>query len=371
MANALRKLKLGELSLVDKGANQHAAVTIFKRATDPLAETIAKFYGEEKPVKAKDFSELLASNESREKLWEVREELYPLFNALQDSVNTILSDDSVTMAEKMPRIERNVSDFLVAVRDKMPDVEEELMKFFNELTAEALGTIAKTEESQMANTKTVEDVTKTLDETTAKLAEVTAKLEKAEALAKMSDGEKAYMAKMSEDEKAAFMAMSPADRAKKMEGVKKNDETITVGGETVSKSAVGDEQFAVLKRLATAETEIAKVREEAEIARLEKRAADEFANLPGTDTEKARVLKAIGALGEAEKASLEVVMKIANEANAKAFETVGKKAGEVENSPEAKLEKRAREIAADRKVSFEKGYVIALEEDPTLYNEVA
>ena len=44
MATKLKNLVLDELSFVDKGANRHATVTIFKRA-EPVAAPITKNCG--------------------------------------------------------------------------------------------------------------------------------------------------------------------------------------------------------------------------------------------------------------------------------------------------------------------------------------
>lgn len=369
----MREFRIDEISVVDRPAQKGAKMTIMKRQ-DPALDTIAKYYGEAQ--QGKDFKTLLDENENRKKIWEAREEIYPLIDALTTSVNSILADE--TVQDKMSRVEQNVSDFLVALRDKLPDVEEELTKFFEDLNAEYLGNVNKQRENNMPdNTKTVEELTATLADVTKSLEEMTEKLEKAEAarveaetMAKMSDDERAYIAKMSDKDKADLMAMSEADRKKKMDGMKKNDETVTVEGKVIAKSAVGDETFALYKRMADAEARIAKAEEKAEMAAFEKRAADEYANLPGTDAEKAAILKAVASLGDEVAGNIETILKAANEANAEAFKTIGKNGSADDNSAEAKLEKRAKEIAKAENISEAKAYVKALEENPELYGEV-
>jgi hypothetical protein len=274
--NILEKIRLSELSLVDNGANQHAAVTIFKRNSGELPDKDADILGATNPVNKGE----------------------------------------------------------AALTDKNVNVEE--------------------------ITKSLEDVTKKLEETQAALAE-------AQTISKMSDAEKAYMDKMDEKGRAAFMEMDEEKRKKKMDEMKKNDETITVDGKTVSKSAVGEAQFTTMKRLAAAEEAIAKANEATELARLEKRAAEELKHLPGTDTTKAKVLKALDAMADEEAAILKSALAKADEAASGDFETVGKSAGEKVDD-DAAIEKAAAEIRkATPSLTAEQAFAKALEANPSLY----
>lgn len=275
--------------------------------------------------------------------------------------------------------EFQINEISVVDRPAQKGAKMTIMK--RDETAEFLGKNINSEDNMSEKTKTVEELTANLETVTKSVTELTEKLAKAEAereeavkISKMSDSEKTFMEKMDGKDKKDFMDMSPEDRKKKMDGMKKNDETVTVEGQTISKSEVGDAQFAIFKaqaeKIAKAEDRIAKAEETAALAILEKRASDEFGNLPGTDAEKAVMLKALSTLDKSVSENIETILKAANEANAGAFENIGKKNGTVEDTVEAKIEKRAKEIAAEKGVTYEKGYTLALDEDPTLYAEV-
>jgi len=231
-----------------------------------------------------------------------------------------------------------------------------------------MAVVAKTVEELSAD---IEKMTETVNELTKKLADAEVAKAEVELLAKMSDEEKTYFAKMDDKAKADWAKASEKDKKKTMDDLKKNDETIVVGAETISKSVVGAAQFEVFKRLADAEARIAKAEQAAEIATLEKRAAEEFANLPGTDSEKALLLKALSTVDKSVAEYAESVFKAANEANSFAFQTVGVKKALDENDPETKLEKRAEEIRkADTRLTKEQALVKAYEENPELVAEV-
>lgn len=342
----LEKLRLSELSLVNAGANQHAAVTIMKRAdfNTELHEQIVKYYDGSQG--AKDFKILLSDNKKQNKLWEAREELYPLFNALQDSISSTFTDVNLSEQDRQTKIAQSVSDFLIAVREVSPEIEEDLMK-----TLAGSSGVINPDEVTMS-----EDVTKKLAEIEKALAEKTAELEKA------------YK------DMAEMKAME--EKKKKEMEMKKNDETVEVSGQLISKSAVGAETFAVFKAqaeaIAKAEERIAKAEEAAELALLEKRAAEEFSHLPGSAADHAKVLKAMKAMPEEVAKSVEAIMKVAEESNAKAFETVGvSKASAEVRSAEEKLEKAAEEIRKSAPtMTPEQAIVKAYELHPELVKEL-
>lgn len=224
--------------------------------------------------------------------------------------------------------------------------------------------------------KTVEELSADLANVTKSRDETKAALEKAEKLAGMSDAEKTYLEKMCADDKAKkeFMDMSSDERKAKMTAAKKNDETVVISGQTISKSEVGEGAFAIMKAqaeaIASTEARIAKAEKAAAFAQFTKRAADELGNLPGTDVEKAEILEAVAALDDKIAKRLDAILKAANDAQKEAFEKKGVNKSVSEDSAEGKLEKRAKEIAKDEKISFEKAYVKALDENPALYAEI-
>lgn len=441
MKKIIKELTLNEISGVDRPAQPTARMAIMKR--DTSVEEIAKGYIENGIVTTKSFSELLAQKEDTKRIWEAREEIYPLFDALNDAVSSILVNRNNSVEMKQTLVEASVNDFLDAVREKIPDVEMELNKFMTEeitkrsftaderkklaetgaampdgsfpivttadlknaiasygraanqeaarkhiiSRARSLGAVSELPESwgvkknaedlgnsttdnngdnPMSDAKTVEELQKNLDELTEKLAE-------AETLAKMSDAEKAYMDKMSAKDKPAFMAMSAADRAKKIAAVAKNDETVEVAGQTISKSEVGDKQFAIFKAQADELAEIRKQakadREAVETAKLEKRATEELPNLPGEVSVKARVLKAIDGLSEDDRKAASQMLKSANEVLAKSMETIGRGSDKSDGSAIAEIEKKAEEIAKRDGIGKAAAIAKAWTENPALYEQ--
>jgi len=339
---ALEKLRLNELSLVNAGANQFASVCITKNfEPNPVCESIIKYYSDN--VEVKDFKAILENNRKQKKMWEAREDLYPLLNALSDSVSAIASNVDYTAQMRQSKIETSVNDFMAAVREVLPDIEEELQKMFEELEAGSSGDI------NPDGDKMSEELTKKVAELEKALGETKTELEKANKT----------MADMKAED----------DKKKKMEEMKKNDETVEVSGSKISKSAVGEEQFAIFKALAA---EVTKSRDEAEMAKLEKRAAEEYKHVPGTASDVAKMLKAIGGMEESVAKSFEAVLKSVEEKNAVAFTSIGKSFGPAAGGAEEKLEKAAEEIRKSAPgMTKEQALVKAYEENPELVKELA
>ncbi len=370
--NIMREFVIGEISAVDRPAQKHAKMTIMKRdEIDKNSEAIIKYYvhGD---AKAKTFNDAFEISEQNKRLWEVRTEINPLLDALNESIHSTLADKNVSFSSKAALIETSVNDFLSTLREKMPDVEDEITKFI----VDSIDNCQKVnkKESEMTDKPTIEDLTKSLDEVKSALEKAEASLKESEVLAKMSDAEKKYMDKMSDDEKAAWMKMSAEDRKSKIDGVKKNDETLEVAGKTIAKSDVGEVAFAVFKAQADEMAEVRKAaekdREDASVSRLAKRASDEMPGITGTDDEKAAVLKAVEAVtDEAVRKSLEAIIKVANAVGEGALDTIGKNGGDVTKSIDEKIEAAAVEIAKRDNISKSAAIAKAWVENPDLYKE--
>lgn len=184
---------------------------------------------------------------------------------------------------------------------------------------------------------TTADLTKTIEGMKATVA-------KAERVLKASKDEKLHMADMTPEQSDAFMAKTPDERAacmkkaaddavakaaeekKAADLAKASDESLTVDGVTIMKSA-NPGLFAIVKsqqaKIAENAAEIAKANERTEMVTLEKRATDEFAHLPGTATEKAGVLKLLKSAPEAVRTSAEAILKAAEAMAKGAFGRVG------------------------------------------------
>lgn len=371
MANQLKKIKLDELSLVDRGANQHATVAIFKRAEIkiPELENFAKSYSTYNPPQnATDFKTILAENCKEMQLWKIRDQLYPLFDALNASIASITTDQTLSDGDRLNKIDQSTNDFLSSVKAVLPQAEAEINEIFKFVNAE-IGN--KRDEANMADiekavAEAVEKATKELNE---KLEKAAVELAKAQTEAARSDEEKALVAKMSPDDKAAWDKLSAEDKKKKTDVAKAADEVISVSGEEIKKSEVGPAQFAVFKRLAEAEVKISKAEEATAVARFEKRAADEFSALPGTDLEKAQVLKRLADMPKEVAASFEAIMKVAQEASKGAFEVRGVRKGAGDETAEEKIAKKADEIVKRDGISKSVAIAKAWNENPDLYAE--
>jgi hypothetical protein len=337
---ALEKLRLSELSLVNAGANQHAKVSICKMVEPSV---ITKYYSS-MDGKAVDFNTILSDSKKWKNLHEAQEELYPLFNALQSSITSNFSDTSLSDASRQANIERATNDFLAAVREVVPELEDEINKLFEDFTkAGSSGDINPDGEIMS------EAVTKELAEVKKALADTVAELEKA----------KADMAEMKAME----------EKKKKQIEMQKNDETVEVSGQKIAKSVVGEDQFLVFKAVAV---ELQKARDDAEMAKLEKRASEEYKHIPGTTADIAKMLKALDGMEEPVAKHFEAIMKAVDEKNAMFFKNVGVSKGNVANSAEEQLEKAAEELRkALPTMTKEQAIVKAYEMNPELVKELA
>lgn len=299
----LKDIVLNEISGVTKPAQAPALATIMKSAEFGIIE---KWFDPEVNYATATLQSLMSSEDRREDFAEIKNKIYSALEALGDGIAGVSSDDSLTPEDKNVKIASFVSDFVSCVNEK--------------LTEDEIETVTKSLEENMAE---IDDLKKAL-------AEKAAELEKACA-----------------DNAAMKVEM---DKKKKMEEMKKNDETVEVNGATVSKSAVGDEQFVIFKSLAA---EIKKARDEADFVKFEKRASEEFAHLPGTPADIAKMLKAISGLDAEVAKSVEAVMKAAEGANAEAFKTVGVKKGEIAKSYDQAVDEVMKRDKVTKSVAIE------------------
>lgn len=149
-------------------------------------------------------------------------------------------------------------------------------------------------------------MSKTIEQLEAENTALKARLEDAQ---KAASDAKADRDAMDEECKTAKADLATA----KAELAKANDETITVGGQELRKSEVGDANFAVAKAL----------RDERDLAKFEKRADAEFGHVPGTTAEKAELLKAIEAMPDEAKKAAEAILTAHEKMVAAGFERLG------------------------------------------------
>ncbi len=298
--NIMRDFVIHELSAVDYPAQEHAKMTMMKRA-DPFAK-LAKLDMPE----ARGFAQLLAENEARAKCWEAEQKLWPLFTALRESLSSIAVDPAIGTPAKLTRVQESVRQFIEALRQEWPDVAEEVEKIAKASPDAAdMAAFIKAGVSGVASegdNLMAEDVNKV------------ATLEKQVAdLTKERDDAVAAKAKAEEDSKEKEDALA---EMKKANDLAKGDEVLKVGETEVRKSAVGDASFAMLK---AQQGEIAKERDARLLAELTKRAGDDYGHLPGTDVEKAALLKHLNGATEEVRKTADQIMKAGEDGNAQAF----------------------------------------------------
>ncbi|RWB66566.1 hypothetical protein [Mesorhizobium sp.] len=351
----LTGLRLDKIAAVDRPCQEHATVAIIKRAGGAKidADRIAKdLYGvmssSGNPPGPRSFADLFAATEECRRQSEVSQELWPYFDALTDSIRSIVADTAMDEAGKVAAIATSIDQFKSAVTAAIPDAEAEMEKVFTDLAKSAVTYAGQSGDHVRNKENPMSDDAKKVADLEKSVADLTKRAEKAEAdLAKANADLATANTKVTDLTKAADLA--------------KNDEVLKVGETEVRKSAVGEASFAIFKAQAA---EMQKARDDAENARLEKRADDEFSHVPGTTAERAGMLKAISKVADENvRKAFDAVFKQAEKLAGAAFETVGINKHEVAGSPEAELEKMADDLAKKDNISKAKAYDQVLQSD--------
>lgn len=369
MPTRITDLTLGEISEVDRPAQKDALAAIIKAEDGARAVSIAKRYLD--PMDgAVSFAEAFEVEAKRRAYWQAQEKVQPVIGALHTAICSIAGDASLSVETKQERASASALDFLQTLRVLLPEAHGELMEAV-EKASNSAGDLVRDGGSMSDNTEQVATLEKKLADMQASLDAEIAKREDAEAVAKMSDEEKAYMSRLDDEKAAAFRKLSADERAKAMKVAKAADETVVIDGETVAKSAVGDQTFAILKaqaaRMEAIEKQAKADRDAAELATLEKRASTEFSALPGTPAELAQVLKAVNTLDGDIAKRVESILKAANATAQEAFVTKGHKAGSSIDA-DSPLEKAAAELRkADPNLTEAQAVAKALDANPSLY----
>lgn len=177
------------------------------------------------------------------------------------------------------------------------------------------------------------------------------------------------------DKQDAFLELDSGAQAKEVEMAKSADPVVYTTDEGIElRKSAGETAIAMAKRLDVMANQLKKSEEEAERITFCKRADEELSNLPGTTEVRAAMLKSVeGIADEAERTAALETLTAANTAMGKLF---GKRsssvAPEVEGGdPEAKLNKMAEDHAAKQGISFHKAYaeVIKTEQGKQLFVE--
>lgn len=355
----VKTLNLREISGVTIPAQSGALVTIMKSEDAPAIENIAKYLSTDDG--ATSFNEFLSDGEECKRKWEAQEAVWPLLNALRDSVCSIVADPSFSGDARQGKIAESVAQFIVAMQSPEVSVNTDYIeKLFT--------TVIAKEHEHMS-----EELKKANEALAAQVAELNKSLAEAVTLSKFSDAEKAYLAKADKEAADKFKAASEDERKKTIEKAASADELFkSVDGVEIRKSAVGPVMFDILKsqdaRIAASQAELKKAREDVQTVELTKSAETDYANLPGTVVEKVAVLKRMDTFAEAERATLTAMLKAANAGLASAFIEKGTAGGEVDIAKTAKVEQLAKAFqAANPGTSIEVAKVAVINANPDLY----
>jgi hypothetical protein len=237
-----------------------------------------------------------------------------------------------------------------------------------------------------AMSKTPEELKAELTKAAEDKAKLEASLAKAEALAKMTDAEKAAMDDMDEAEKAKFMAAKPEDREKEVAKRREANPIVYKCRATGAEFRKSDDPRLIdlAKRADADADELTKMRNEALDEAFTKRASTELAKFPGDLTAKAALLKAVAGIKDDEvrknvsellkgvSGKLSVMLK---EVGTSRDDTSGDDTdGDVKKAAETGLDKLAKDYMAKHAgVSFQKAYdaVLATPEGQKLYAQSA
>ena len=167
------------------------------------------------------------------------------------------------------------------------------------------------------------------------------------------DYESKYKRIMSAMEKAG-MKMEEKDGemtiSKSAESV---EEFIEVGGERIAKSTIPAPVLAQLEKTAK---EAEDLRKAAEYSNLKKRASELLPNMVGTDDTKAALVKAVEGIDD--ETAREEIFKSLRSADSAVLKTFQERGSDFidETTPAAKLDKMAKDYAAEKGVTFHTAY---------------
>ena len=393
--NMLKNMSFDEMSMVPRGANNGAHVSIFKIAP-----------GEEDPVTKAIFSEVVRDMGLSEAAEAMMREMYKMISVLRISMQSIMSNPEIK--EKKAAMRESLHQFMSTVSSIIDDTEvikeidawlETNTKEDSEMSKEQLDAIQKTINSMADRLEKSEAINKlTTDERDFYLT-IEKEENRTEFLKQgmmdrmkmmmdrmkgmtgskrsaMMDRMKRMMNGANPEDKKKMMAMMGGMR-KEFEDVRKDDETFTMEGHTISKSEVGDGVFAVLKvqqaRIEKAEKSANDEREARLTKELEAEAERMFPNLPGTAVEKGLMLKNVRSLPEAQQEAQIKMLKAGNESMGDLFKETGAAGFAIEKSGEEKLDKIAKQFQdKDPNLTIEQAYAKAMKSPAgqKIYNEM-
>ena len=422
----LKKVQIEEISLVKKGANKDAKVALFKSVN---MEELTKNIMVEK-IKAKDMAEN-AAEELHSVLWSAKDFLVKDLHSAQnkeevdskisefcEALSTLVADKalSLNLIKAAGKTENGTvfpaSDYAYVPDEEKPSTWKlrltetpggeptvrmvgmciaalgegfrgNKVELPDDMRPKVIAHIKSAWTKLHPKEKNVPEVLKSTEDNkmSKELLEKITKLEndialekaqKEEALWKseLTDEEKIFYKSLNDDAKKAFQKLDADGRKAEMLKHKQSDEVFEMEGQVIRKSAIGNDMFLALKkqheRMVKAEEQANKEREERLAKELQDKAQNTFPHLAGTPAEKAALLKVAG-----ENEAILECLKSADKAMEAFQKTLGVK-GEEDNDALGKLNKMAKSLATEKKITFEQAFdqVITSKEGSDLYMEV-
>lgn len=349
--NIMRALEIGEISAVDVPAQSGALMRIVKSADGDVNMTkldigaLTKRYIDPQEG-AVPFSSVMAAEMRCQEYYDAIETVCPVIYAMETSLKSIAGDSAVPPETKLTMMRNTVEDFMSVIRQMWGSADVVMMSALgksNEEVDEMVKKALTTEqmlESIAALEKKLEDVTKAstdatvaadltkqVEDLTAKLAATEKSLEDEAAVAKLNDAEKEYMRGLGADAQRAFRGKPAAERKKQMGKSADESETLTFKGKTIRKSADNADMFEMMKaqneEIEIAQKAAATERDARQMASYEKVAGESYKHLPGTNAEKAAVLKGLEVLDESVQNTIVKMLAAGEGAMVSAFTRVG------------------------------------------------
>lgn len=322
----VKTLTLREISGVTIPAQSPALVAIMKSTDNAVVEELAKYLSTTEG--AQSFDAYMSDTCESNRKWAAQEAVWPLLNAFNNSVSSIVADETLLPPDRQGKIAESVAQFLTAMQS--PEVggnTDDITKLF---------------ETVKENATMSEELKKANEGLTAQVAELTKQLAELSVLAKFSDAEKAFLAKADKSTADKFKDASDEERKETMEKAASADAVFkSVTGVEIRKSEVGSGVFELLKaqdaEIVKGREAVAKAAEVAETAELTK-AAEAYQHLPGTVDAKVALLKAAKAFPDAVAQTFNELLKAANSGLSGAFVERGTSHSETDIHKAAKVE---------------------------------
>ena len=363
----MRKLRIDELSSVDRPAQVGARALLMKRDGEPGAPPTRK-YGDTPAVmtSAEDGHSHLVylSGRAGETSWQKSED--------SESGHThpwiLEGDGSIVLGE---------SDGHTHVVD-----QDQVIAALVAMKSAAPITLPKEDRSMPTPTQK-SDAEKALE---AQNQELQRKLARAEAVAALPVAEREHFEKLDASGQDAFMKLDASGRASAVAAAAEANAVVyTASDGTVFRKSDDPRLVAMAKRVDDEARKTASAEARAKDAEYSKRAVEELAHIPGTVAVRAAMLKAVDAIpDEAERKAALEALHAQNAEIGKAFDSLGVTgvtarsadpgtAGASGSEAERKLDEMAKQLqAAKPGLSFEKAYQQVLEspEGSKLYTKV-